>query len=479
MSPLSQRFIGMFVLVALPAVAVAQDQEQNRFVAEVTAHTLLVRSGPSQNYYVVEELNAGDRVTVTGQEHGWYRILPPSGCYSLVSKNYVDLDRDGKTGVVNTNALRVRAGSDMERHRYAVQLKLDKGAEVKVVGETQDGYLKIEPPAGAYLWISADYVTEVPGERLAMENGSRRSEPIASKPEREAKPAVAEEQPVAARPEPVDNEPSMVDETPSTVESDATVAVTQTGPGATTVEETDTESEVDAEPAIDYQAMLDEIDADLEDELAKPPTERQFDSLVTRYREIAAQEYDEIARLIAERRITQLEYGTEAADAIERVRRLATDVSRSRRDALAARSNLKRVSAPIERGFDAKGELRESMIYQSTPGPRRYRLVDPKLGVPRTLAYVEIPADANIDVSRYLGRIVGIRARNKYLQTGDVDPITIVVAELIVPLDETPEASILELGPDTDDVHDEAADTTLPADDADQHEPGDTVASID
>ena len=82
-------------------------------------------------------------------------------------------------------------------------------------------------------------------------------------------------------------------------------------------------------------------------------------------------------------------------------------------------------------------------------GPKRYRLIDPALDVPRTLCYVEIPEDSTLDATAFLGQTVGIRAREKYLQTGDVDPVVIVVAEDIVLLNHAvPFDKPIELGND-------------------------------
>ncbi len=87
-------------------------------------------------------------------------------------------------------------------------------------------------------------------------------------------------------------------------------------------------------------------------------------------------------------------------------------------------------------GFDIEGTLRYGAIYDSPIGPRRYRLVHPtKSDAPRTLGYVEIPPDSTIDVKEYIGRLVGIRAREITLQTGEVDPVWIYLAAELTLLD--------------------------------------------
>ncbi len=428
---------GILVLCgALAAPVMAQSaQADSRFVAEVIANKLTVRSGPSLNYYAVTSLNAGDRVTVTGEDHGWYSIVPPPGTYSLVSKDYVDIDVDGRSGVVNGNALRVRAGSDLDRSRYAVQLKLDKGAQVQVLGETDDGYLKIAPPPGAFLWVSADYVARVPDERISLERQTNlASPPVGEQVSSEPRAVLPQEAPAAntenAAPETVDDMPDVAQG--ETVAPTAETGTVDARAVAQPLDEAVTEA---AAPPSEYRQKLEAIEADLKAELDKPAPQRVLKPLLDRYQEIADEEKaDRVTRLYAERRITQIRTALDAREAIASMRELAGQITEVRKEALAGRTRIRPITRDMPKGFDAKGELRESMVYSSPTGQRRYRLVDPDLDVPRTLCYVEIPRDSSIDIANYLGRLVGIRAREQYLQTGDVNPITIIVAEDIVPL---------------------------------------------
>jgi hypothetical protein len=194
---------------------------ETRYVGEITGTTshVNVRSGPSTNFYRVLQMSAGDRVQVIGEDSGWIAIVPPPGCYSLISQHYVDVGAGGE-GVVNGNAVRVRAGSDLDKHRYAVQRKLSKGAVVKIIGEAHEGFLKIAPPEGARLWIHGDYVARVPADRVGqqthMPQVTRRSEesrseqmqpqstkPVAIPPAPSRITEVVTTQPVAKNPNPV------------------------------------------------------------------------------------------------------------------------------------------------------------------------------------------------------------------------------------------------------------------------------------
>ena len=91
------------------------------------------------------------------------------------------------------------------------------------------------------------------------------------------------------------------------------------------------------------------------------------------------------------------------------------------------------LSPAIGGGFDAVGELRLSMLYASNAFPNRYRLVE--VDGERTIGYVEIPRDLMIDVDRFVGRRVGVRARDTRLQAEDVDPLMVYTVSELVLLD--------------------------------------------
>ena len=69
------------------------------------------RAGAGRSFYSVGELKKGTPVTVDEVVFGWYKIKPPQGIYSYISRAFVDAYGDGKTGKVNTNRAAVRASS--------------------------------------------------------------------------------------------------------------------------------------------------------------------------------------------------------------------------------------------------------------------------------------------------------------------------------------------------------------------------------
>jgi len=130
------------------------------YVAQTTGNRVNLRSGPGTNYYACGKLNKADRVVVVGSRYSWSQVVPPPGSFSWISKQYVSVDpKDRTVGTVTGFNVRVYAGSEelQPMHSTSLQLKHNKGEKVKLLGEKKDGYYKIVPPQGAYLWVLTTY----------------------------------------------------------------------------------------------------------------------------------------------------------------------------------------------------------------------------------------------------------------------------------------------------------------------------------
>ena len=124
-------------------------------MGSIAGNNVNVRSGPGTNYYITQQLNSADSVTIEGYEIGWYMIAPPPGSFSLIHKDYLEVRND--EGIVTGDAVRVRAGSNLTPQRYAIQTKANKGDRLKVLGKIDDWY-KVVPPLGAHLFVSEQFV---------------------------------------------------------------------------------------------------------------------------------------------------------------------------------------------------------------------------------------------------------------------------------------------------------------------------------
>jgi uncharacterized protein YgiM (DUF1202 family) len=130
------------------------------FMAEITGDDVYVRSGPGTNYYDCGKLKKTDKVKVVGSKFSWWQITPPAGSYAWISRQYVETDPQNiAVGTVIGEGVRVYAGSDevQPMHSTTPLVKLNKDDKVVLLGEEKEGYYKISPPEGSYLWVSSQH----------------------------------------------------------------------------------------------------------------------------------------------------------------------------------------------------------------------------------------------------------------------------------------------------------------------------------
>lgn len=146
--------------------AIAAGTPSFPYTAEVIGDNINIRSGPGTDYYTCGKLNKGDMVEVVNKQFSWSRIVPPGGSFSWISMQYVSRDPDNPNiGIVTGDIVRVWAGSDSMGpvRSETLQLKLNRGHKVKLLGNNRDDYYKIAPPDGAYLWVSTQFIKPFEG----------------------------------------------------------------------------------------------------------------------------------------------------------------------------------------------------------------------------------------------------------------------------------------------------------------------------
>ncbi|MBN1795430.1 MAG: SH3 domain-containing protein [Sedimentisphaerales bacterium] len=134
------------------------------YFARITGDNVYVRSGPGTNYYRCTKLNQGDMVKVVSRENAWSRIVPTETSFSWISKQYVFIDASNPDiGIVTVDKAYVYAGSEYIEpiHSEEVQLTLNKGDKVNLLGEEVGDYYKIAPVAGTYFWVSTQFIKPV------------------------------------------------------------------------------------------------------------------------------------------------------------------------------------------------------------------------------------------------------------------------------------------------------------------------------
>ena len=375
-----------------PVTAASGAMETFPFIGHIVGTNVMIRSGPDTNYYPVTKLNTGAEVTVYARQFGWLAIAPPPGCYSLIDRTFVDRSPSADDmGIVNGDNVWVRVGSDMSSQKYAQQVQLRKGAEVKILGETADGaYYRIVPPEGARLWVSERYVK---GGRGMAVTPPKPASPGSRKP--------------TTRPG------TIVQASPR-----VRVEVSTTQPAA---------------HFGSYAGELTEIDALIAREMEKPLAQQNLAPFIRRLRPVADQDEEEVAKRYAEERIRQLQRQIETITALQEIATMRKKADEEHALAAKVRDSIKPPPDVIVDGrVEARGELRPSTIFTgaSKAFPKRFRLVDP--ATDNTVAYVEATPRSSVEVlEEHLGRCVVVRARERKLTAGTVQPVPVLPVDEI------------------------------------------------
>jgi len=337
--------------VLLPNEARARSAAPESYVAEVLGNDVFIRSGAGTNFYQCGKLYTGDRVQVIKTQQGWSAIVPPPGCFSWISMQYVSINLQNPTmGIVTGDNVGVYTGSDFVEpmHSTSKQVVLSRGQTVKLLGEEKDDYYKIAPPQGAYLWVSSRYLQSV-------------------------------------------------NKTPSPLAVD----VNMPRPRATAKRPKDPNAALDASlTGLDlYYALSEKIKA----ERNKPIGEQNYAEIKKKLAELVADKDGGRAARYAEFTLKQVEryelagrVAKEAEQQNKELKKITTKINEARKEKLEQIDDHSK--------FAIMGKLETSSVYA---GPtKRYRMLD---DTGKTICYVT-PAGpiANADLSKYIGHKVGL-----------------------------------------------------------------------
>ncbi len=324
------------------------------FVAEITSDDVYVRSGAGTNYYYCGKLRKGDKVTVVGTKFSWSQITPPAGSYSWISKQYIQADQQDPTnGTVIGDAVRVYAGSDdvQPMHSTSMQVKLNKGDKVTLLGVEKDGYCKIEPPEGAYLWVSTQYTSPLGSLAAPVQQ----SVPV---PAAVIKPAQASDV----------NSP---------------------------------------EGSFEDRQMqgVRAIEGLLEAERAKPIEEQNFTQMKKALTEVVANERSQRAARYAEKLLKVIER-CELVQEVDKAVKLQEKQFEQTQQRIESAREAKLAQLEDISRFTAIGRFAESNVYSDTANARYYRLVDDE---GKTICYAEpMGVASGLDLSMFVGKKVGL-----------------------------------------------------------------------
>lgn len=405
------RLASIVTALLIAPIASAQDVP---FTGVVVEDSVQARAGAGRAYYVVGDLKRGDLVRVEEVIFGWNRIAAPEGVHSYISKAFVDVEGDGRTGTVNTDRTDVKAGSVKgPGESYRAQVVLNKGDTVKVLDEAGSFY-KIEPPKGASVFIPPGSVRRAD----AMEEARAQPKPEPAKPE-PAKP-----QPTPVQPEPaVEELPGLdvVEETPSAEVEQTIVEAVEETPTETAIEveatemteATEAETAVEAAPAPPVGESPEGVSIDVdseklqavEDEIGPmfilPLEDQDLDMMAAAYEQARDdQSLTAADELVINRRLAAIERNRVIKDAV-----MATATARVESEEREQQS--KQPPGPVT--YDAVGRLMASSVYNGVNLPRMFRIVNPNGA--RTIAYVK---PGQVDAGIMLGKIVGVVGVTSY-----------------------------------------------------------------
>lgn len=345
------------------------------YVAEMTGNDVRIRSGPGTDFYQCGRLYKGDRVQVVEAEHGWSCIVPPPGCFSWISMQYVSINLANPTmGIVTGDGVGTYAGSDYVKpmHSTSKQVTLGRGDRVKLLGEEMDDYYKIAPAEGAYLWVSSQYVRPI--------------------------------QTVPGLP-PVDIE--------------ATAGRPSERPRA------DVNAATESDLLDTYYALSKLVKT----ERGKPIAEQDYGEIKTKLQELAKNETAGKAARYAEftvKQVERFELARTVAEEMQLQSKELETVSEKIDEARAARlAQIKDLGR-----FAVVGQLESSSIYGGTGQTKRYRVLDAS---GKTICYVApIGAAVDADFSKSMGKKVGVVGQ---IVSSGTAAMALVKFTEIIPLD--------------------------------------------
>ncbi len=150
-----KKIVGFSILCfffILPATVFAQEK-----VYEVDASVLLVREEPASNSDVIGKLQAGDKIKVFQEKHGWYQTYV-NGQSGWVASQYL-FASDSETAVETTSSkeitvqaegTRIRSGPDTSNSIINFATNGDKFSVV----ETQSDWIKVQLNDGSTGWVA-------------------------------------------------------------------------------------------------------------------------------------------------------------------------------------------------------------------------------------------------------------------------------------------------------------------------------------
>ena len=368
------------------------------FLAEVTNDDVYIRSGPGTQYYNCGKAKKGDKVKVVGNKFSWLQIVAPAGSYSWISKQFVQIDPQNKTGgTVIGDAVRVYAGSDevQPMHSTSMQVKLNKGDKITIAGEEKDGYCKITPPEGAYLWISSQHAKPL---ATLMASAPASPAPVQTPtPGMTTTGMPTTAMPTTAHPMPASPFPTNPGELKAPVSSPNQPAMSSSTQSSTTAPVSSLEEQRMGE----VQALKDKVEA----EKAKPVQDQNFAEIKKELTVISGDKQSPRSARAALGLLKMVEK-TELSQEIAKTVKAQDEQFEKTQQKIESEKNEGLSKIDDKSIFAVIGTLKESTLFAETPSARYYKVIGEN---GKTLCYARPTGTASgIDLSKFVDKKVGL-----------------------------------------------------------------------
>ncbi|MFP4140550.1 MAG: hypothetical protein ACLFVY_08295 [Phycisphaerae bacterium] len=406
--------LALLVVAGISAIASGQTDDSGKtWTGVVTGDDVYVRSSPKVTPGTrCVQLDQGAKVTVVrtiggGLSRKWYEIQPVEDTFSAVSKQYVKLANNGKSGTITGNNVNIRGGGKLSRRgqfNYVHRVRLNKGDTVTVIGQSGQ-YYAIEPPKGATFFVSADHVVPKADYTAPEKTDEAKDDSDVTTPDGD-------------------------DDTPTDANGTDVVKTDEPADAnGTDVVKTD-------EPADEVAAVVKawkDAEQALQAEYKKPYAKRDLKAVLAKYKAIELSK-DSYLKPYVKARVTFLETQMKQADELEKIDQMVKKSLAEQERLRMLRSKLQGTvptTDPVTE-YAVTGILKASHLFSGgATGGKRYMVLDPK-GI-RIKAYVEGIADL-VDLSKYEGKHVGIYGPKKFDKK--LSGLYIVKAEAVKVLDE-------------------------------------------
>ena len=405
------RFFFVVLAVVFHSTVLFSEETQFPYTAYITADEVYVRSGPGENYYPTDKLNAAAVVEVYRHDPGgWYAIRPPEGSFSWVSARYLS-PGDDNLAVVSGENVAARVGSRFSDIKDVIQVRLHQAEVIEVLGADLDEsgtrrWYKITPPSGEFRWVSGRYVDRQPVPVGVRRSGGAETSSLTASPE----PAT----PTAAPPTVADPPSHDALEGSNGAPPRVATRYTPAAPRSLGPEK--------------FREELEAIDLELSAMVSEEPTVWYFDRLQFRAEQLLREAQTAVERGRARMLIDRI---SQFDDLKRRHREVAalreqTDRANRRWAQLSPMQGSEAQPATVNPRFDGSGQL--VRVTSAKPGAPQFVLLDDQ-GQP---SFYVTPAP-NLNLRSYVGQRVGVNGtagyipeqRARHIMASQVQPITV------------------------------------------------------